>query len=126
METLDVGPGKEVELPLRRGAVEVNIIAHGRLPPGRDTGPQGSSDIVDMSSIGSNTNFKPHWLVALRFCSVFCLGCGAELSFVPEMGASFRQNSKSDRITSWIKHTPWCQFRWECESKFCQFLLNGF
>lgn len=44
-------------------------------------------DTICTTSTGSRINVKPHWMVALTFCSVFHLGYGARarLSFVPEM-----------------------------------------
>lgn len=73
---------------------EVSTIAHGRLPAEGTWAPTGS-----------NTDFETQRMVALRFHSVSCLGCGVGLSLFQRWGPVV-DKTKMDRIMSWMTHIP--------------------
>lgn len=84
---------KGAELPPRGGAMGKGDCTGKTAPWEGHRPPRGIPDAVDTGSISIKTHFKPPWTVALRFCSISCLGYKSTLSFVPEMGPSCRQNS---------------------------------
>lgn len=103
--TWQVGSGKEAELP-----EEEQSKHHCTWMTAAGKGHRVIPDTVGTTSTGSKINFKPHWMVALIFFSVFCLAYGVRLSFVPERRwreGSCKQKSKMNR-TSWLKSHTRC------------------
>ena len=87
--TRQAGPGKEVELPPDEELWGKDYCS-GKIATWKGHRPPSViPDMTDISSTGNKINFKPPWMVALGFCSIFCLLYGAGLCFVPEMGAQF-------------------------------------
>lgn len=123
MGTWQVGSGKEAELPEEEQSKHYHTwtTAAGK-------GHRVILDTVGTTSTGSKINFKPHWMVALTFFSVFCLAYVARLRFVPERRwreGSCKQKSKMNR-TSWLKSHTLVLDGQECDSKLCHFLMGGF
>lgn len=93
LRTWQVRVRKGAELPPRGEAMGKGDCTGKTAPWEGHRPPRGIPDAVDTGSISIKIHFKPPWTVALRFCSISCLGYKSTLSFVPEMGPSCRQNS---------------------------------